>query len=699
MKKNEELKKILSKLDFNLTSRIPVIYQTETSECGLACLAMISNFYGKKLDIITMRQKFNISSRGTSVKSLKSIANDLGMTSRALSIELDEIDKIKMPCILHWQFNHFVTLVKAGRKGYTIIDPERGRRLVKKEEFSNDFTGVVLELWPSTNFDKEKVIQRLSLSKLISNISGLKKTLFKLILLSFTIEFLSLIIPIGTQLVMDHVIPSSDKGLLNIICIALSFFIILRAFISMFTAWSALVMGVLINIQWQSGFFKHLLSLPISYFERRRVGDIQSRFQSLSIIQKTLTAGMISAILDLTMVTGLSVMLFLYGGTLTYIVILFTFIFIFIRIVTYPYYRNLSEESIVNQAKINSFFTETLYGITSIKIQNLLEKRVGRWLDIQSDNANVGFKLTRMDAVFGGINTFISTFEQILILWLGVNQVMDNKITLGMFIAFNSFRSQFSSRIFSLINFILELRMLSLHNERISDIALAEKEQVNNNYSWVADNTPYSIELKNLMFRYDETLNPVISNFNLNVNAGECVAITGASGSGKSTLIKIMSGLYLPVGGQVLVNGVEIRDIGINLYRKRISCVLQEDRLFSGTLRENICGFSSKPDDEWMIFCARACCIHDMIQKMPLGYDTLIGELGEGLSGGQKQRIYIARALYRKPSILFLDEATSALDAESENVVSQSIKELNITRIIVAHRENTIKKADRVIVI
>lgn len=273
---------------------------------------------------------------------------------------------------------------------------------------------------------------------------------------------------------------------------------------------------------------------------------------------------------------------------------------------------------------------------------------------------------------------------------------MDNEMTIGMFVAFGAYRMQFSDRISTLVGFLLQLRMMSLHNERISDIALNEQESVKPDLPVSEKITPVSLEVKSLTFRYDQQSMPVFSELNLTVSPGESVAIIGPSGSGKTTLMKVLCGLFKADSGQVLIDGNDIQQMGVNNYRKITGCVMQDDRLFSGTIRENICGFSENIDDEWMAECAKASFIHDTIMSMPMGYDTLTGELGEGLSGGQKQRLFIARALYRKPRILFMDEATSALDSKSENYVNSAIKSLNITRIIIAHRESTIKSVDRV---
>ncbi|EBH9705559.1 MULTISPECIES: peptidase domain-containing ABC transporter [Enterobacteriaceae] len=695
--KNEHFKRLLDKLNIRLCQNIPVIHQTESSECGLACLAMMCGYYGKSIDLIALRQRFNLSARGSTLAGIKSIATQLGMTSRALSLDLHEINALKTPCILHWDFNHFVVLVSVSRNRFILHDPARGRRVVALSEMSQYFTGVALELWPGSDFTVETVKNRIQLRTLLNNVYGIKGTLIKIFSLSLVIEAITLAMPVGTQLVMDHAIPASDRGLLTMICVGLMFFILLRATLTMLRGWSSMIMGTLINVQWQAGLFNHLLGLPLGYFERRRLGDIQSRFGSLNALRDTFTTSTVGALMDGIMVTGVVVMMMLYGGWLTWIVLFFTSVYVLIRILTYNHYRQLSEESLVRGARAGSYFMETLYGIATVKMQGMSECRSSHWLNLEIDTINTDIKITRLNMLFGGINTLISACDQIVILWLGISLVIDNQMTIGMFVAFGVFRGLFSERVGSLTSFLLQLRMMSLHNERIADIALNEPEAIKPETSVEAVWKPVALDGHGLSYSYDSQSVAIFSNLDISISPGESVAIIGPSGSGKTTLMKVLCGLFTPTSGCVKVNGIDIQKVGVNNYRKMIGCIMQDDKLFSGSIRENICGFMEQYDEDWMIACAQASYIHETIMAMPMGYETLIGELGEGLSGGQKQRIFIARALYRKPGILFMDEATSALDKDSELAVNHAIKKLNITRVIIAHRESTIASAERII--
>ncbi|WP_205950443.1 peptidase domain-containing ABC transporter [Pantoea stewartii] len=692
-----KLEVILSKLGFRFFSGIPVIHQAESSECGIASLAMVCSHFGKNISMLDLRRRFHPSTRGATLAHIKQVAQQLGLNSRALSLDIDELTQLKTPCILHWNFNHFVVLVKVRKNQLIIHDPARGRVTLTYGEVSKFFTGVALELWPGNTFAQVKKIKKIDLTVFISGVEGIKKAIIKIFCLSLVIEAITLLLPIGTQIVLDHVIPSFDSGLLELICLSLFLLILLRTTLGMIRTWSSLVMSTLIEIQWKSGLFAHLLNLPLAFFERRRLGDIQSRFNSLDDLRNNFTTNVVGAIMDLILVLGVSGMLWLYGGTLFFLVAGFSLVYIVIRVSSYNYYRQLSEETMVSQARVNSYFVETLYGIVTVKTQDMVDNRTNSLTNLLIEKVNTGIKLKKMDMLFSGINTFVSTCEQVIILWLGASMVLDNKLTIGMFIAFSSFREQFSDRIASLINALLQLKMMSLHNERISDIALNEVEAKKKDFDYNTQMQPLSLVATDISYRYDAFSKFLFENVHLSIREGECIAIIGPSGSGKTTFLKILMGLFSPTEGVVKINGNDIAAIGVNNYRKMVACVMQEDKIFAGTIRENICGFAEENDSEWMERCAQISYIHDDIMALPMGYETLLGELGEGMSGGQKQRIFIARAIYRKPGILFMDEATSHLDSDCEALVSNAIKKMKITRVIVAHRETTISSADRVV--
>lgn len=688
---------IRERLHFGFIRKVPQILQTESAECGLASLAMVCRYYGMDVDLFNLRHRFGISSHGATLGLLVDVAEKINLRTRPLALDLNEVKQLKTPCILHWDMCHFVVLVSARRNKYVIHDPAFGKRVIGEAELSRHFTGVALELWPNKGFSREKSRSKMRLRDMMSNVSGLSGFLGKIFCFSLLIEAINLLIPVGTQLVMDHVIVAEDHNLLSLLCIGLLCFILCRTFVGTLRVWASLVMSSLIDVQWKTGIFDHLMKLPLDYFEKRKLGDIQSRIGSLDVIRNTLTEKLVAGIIDIIVAVGVFMMMMLYGGWLVWVVTGFTLLYMILRITTYGRYRQASEEQIVKEARAGSHFMETLYGVGTLKALGITTLRSKFWLNLNIDTTNARIRTTRLEMLFGGLANFISAVDQIAILWLGASMVIDGGMTLGMFVAFNAYRSQFSDRTTSLINIVLQMRLLTLHNERVADIVLSEPEKSMPERQLSEPGEPADFKARNIAFQYDRLSKPIFAGLDIHVSPGESVAIVGPSGVGKTTLMKVMCGLLQPSEGGVYFNQIDINNLGLNNYRQSIACVLQDDKLFAGSIAENICSFEESRDYDRITACAVSCNIHDEIMRMPMGYETLLGELGGNLSGGQKQRLLIARALYRQPGILFLDEATSHLDLENEAKINRSIRELKITRIFIAHRPSTIASADRVI--
>lgn len=688
---------LLTALRLSMKPSVPVILQTETAECGLACMTMIASYYRKKTNLLAIRQQFGTSSRGATLETLTGIASGLKMGYRALSLEIDEAEKLRLPCIIHWNFNHFVVLVKVSGNRYTLHDPARGKRVVSREVFAKSFTGVALELWPGSDFVPEKRRTLIRAAELIRNIRGFRSALTKIFLISAVIEGISLLMPVATQLVMDHVIPATDRGLLQLICAGMFILTLSQTFLSLWRSWSLIVIDTLTDVQWKDSLFHHLISLPLAWFDKRKIGDIQSRFQSLDNLRLTYVHDITGCIMNIIITLGAVTMLALYGGWLSLIVLGFTLIYVALRMLTFNRYRELSEESLIQHASAGSFLTETLYGISTVRAQGLAERRRQGWMSQTMAATNASVNVSKFNMLFQLFSAFAAACDNIVILYFGISLVMEREMTLGAFVAFGSFRMMFTDRLLSLTDIILNFRLQTLHNERVADIALATTEPENGDSGLFCHAGAVSITLHDVSYQYDKTSPWILDKISLVVKAGESIAITGPSGCGKSTLMRVMAGLIMPDSGKIEAGGYDIYAVGLNNYRKEISCILQDDRLFAGSIRENITGFSNTVDEEYLEKCTRLSNIHDDLIRLPMGYDTFVGELGEGLSGGQRQRIFIARALYRRPGIIFMDEATSHLDERNEKIINQAIAGLNITRIIIAHRPSTIASADRVI--
>jgi len=682
-------------LRFNNFSRLKPIMQTEAAECGLACLAMIVYYHGHRIDINTIRQQYPVSLKGADLQSLMSTAENLQLNSRALRLEVEELKQLKLPCILHWNMNHFVVLKKVTSNEVIIIDPSLGEKKYSEEQLAKYFTGIVLELTPSKSFKKNNEEKQLKLSELWDRITGLKRTLLQIFILSMLLQLFAIISPFYMQLLVDEVIISHDQDLLTILAIGFGLLMLFNIAVSALRSIVIMLMSTQMNIQIANNLFRHLIRLPLDWFEKRYIGDIISRFGSLDQVKQLLTTGLIEAGVDGIMIIGTLVMMYIYSPILAWIVITSVITYALFRLLLYRPLRQLNEEYIVANAKEDSNFIETIKATQTIKIFNKEIQRQQLWQNLYADAINSSIRLTKLKITYSSFNGLLFGFENILVIYLAATLVIDGKMSIGMLYAFMAYKGQFTGKATALIEKLVQFKMLSLHLTRIGDIVLTPTEP--DSKACLTKKLSGTIQLSNMSFRYSSTEAKVINNSSLIIKAGESVAIIGPSGCGKSTLMKIMLGLLIPESGKVLVDDIEIERLGKQNYRQQIAAVMQDDQLFSGSIADNICFFDPEFIQTSIEACAKLAAIDKDIMAMPMAYNSLIGDMGNTLSGGQKQRLLLARALYKKPKILFLDEATSHLDCELENHVNNSIKYLKMTRIIIAHRQETINNADRVL--
>ncbi|WP_443255998.1 peptidase domain-containing ABC transporter [Xenorhabdus sp. IM139775] len=671
--------------------------QTEVTECGLACLAMIAALHGRETDVYSMRRVFDVSNNGMSLRQLMTAAGRINMNARAVRLDLDELSGARLPCILHWSFNHFVVLKKITKKGAIIHDPALGRRDISLKELSNKFTGISLEVWPQPDFKKEKVSEGITITDMFRGVVGLGSTLFKIILLSLLIEGFALSIPFGSQFIIDVTLRSSDLEMLNLIVVGVIFLLILRSALSIIRAWTLMAMRYSLGIQWSVGFFNRLLNLPLAFFEKRHVGDIASRLTSLNEIKEAFTAEMLTSLLDVLILLTLIVLMFCYSPLLSIILLFISSIYFGVKLAIYGTYKGARVEAITHEAQQSSHFLETVRNVACVKVFALTECRRIAWLNKVIDAANARAHLFKVDLINQTLSGFLTGLSSVAILFFGGNLMEQNVITAGILFAFMLYSDMFLTRFVKVINSFFDFRLISIHTDRLTDIATAETESVWYPENPISlDNVTGRITLNALAYRYGEAEPFIFEGIDMEINAGESVAIVGPSGCGKSTLLKVMSGLIIPQSGNVLVDGVSVRQIGIDEYRRHTAFVMQDDKLFAASLMDNISSFDPQPDIEWMHKCTKAAAIHDEIMAMPMQYETMIGDMGSILSGGQKQRVSLARALYKRPRILFLDEATSNLDVFNERKINEAVKQMSITRVFVAHRPETISVADRI---
>ncbi|HTF98872.1 MAG TPA: peptidase domain-containing ABC transporter [Cellvibrio sp.] len=686
-------------LRFGRGAQLPVILQNELAECGLACLAMISCYFGYQCDLSSLRRRFSISSQGVNLKQLLEMANRLHLAGRALRGDVDNLQQLQLPCILHWGMNHFVVLKNITRRGFWIHDPAQGERLITREEMNKLFTGVILELSPTTEFKKAETRERLKLKHFWSRLVGLKRNLIHIVFLSLLLQIFTLIAPFYLQTVVDDVILRHDNYLLLVLALGFGLLLLIQQGTNVLRDWVVLHFSMRLGMQMSANLFRHLIRLPMDYFSKRHMGDIVSRFGSLDNLRQLFTTGLVTAMVDGVMASLTLIVLFLYNATLTWVVIGIVFCYALLRWFLYRPLHLLTEESIAAHAKENSHFMESVRAIQTIKIFHRESDRQHHWQNHLADAMNKDIRIARWNLGYQTAKGLLFGIENILVIYLAAEAVMGNIFSIGMLYAFMSYKDRFVRAMDNLITQGIEFKMLSLHLNRLADIAFTPTDPVADNNSSVINNSSTqefmngSIRVQNLGFRYGESEAPAFSGVNFEIKAGETVAIIGPSGCGKSTLIKCLMGLLAPTEGEILIDGKPLKQLP--QYRQQIAAVMQEDQLMSGDIAENIACFEQPIDLARVYHCAHLACIHDDILRMPMQYNTLVGDMGASLSGGQKQRILLARALYRAPRILFMDEATSHLDTANEERVNQHIRELAMTRVIVAHRPETIASAER----
>jgi ATP-binding cassette subfamily B protein RaxB len=687
----------LDKLAFAWGARLPMVMQTEAAECGLACLAMIAGNYGQPCDIADLRRRLSISLKGASLKHLVSMAERLGFASRPVRLEIDELRQLNTPCILHWDLNHFVVLAKVTSDGAVVHDPSVGVRRLPLSALSRHFTGVALELTPVGELEPAQAPPRVRLRSVLGKVIGLRRSLGQLFALALAIEVFAVISPLFMQWVVDHGLVTGDHNLLAVLALGFGLLLLLRTTVSAMRGWIVIVLGASLKVQSRSNLFTHLINLPSSYFEARHLGDVMSRFGSQDSILQAVTTDVIETVLDGLLAGITLVIMFLFSPTLTLLVLAGALLYGVLRWASYTPLRYATAEAIIWGARRDSHLLETMRGVKTIKLFNAQDGRRAHWMNLLVETVNRQLTTQKLRLLFRIANSLLIGTLVILVVWLGSNLVLEKQLSIGMLLAFIAYKDQFLSRISNLIDRAVDLTMLRLHAERLADIALTKPEPRGNIDPAEGTAQPVAIEVRDLRFRYSDNDPWVLDGVSLRVEPGETVAIIGASGCGKTTLLKILASLLPPTEGDILVDGQSLSQLGATRWRSMIGVVMQDDKLFAGSIADNICFFADKPDIERIEGCARLAALHEEVVAMPMGYHTLIGDMGTVLSGGQKQRLLIARAMYRQPGVLLLDEATSHLDVANEKLVSAAVRATKLTRIIVAHRPETIRTADRVI--
>jgi ATP-binding cassette, subfamily B, bacterial CvaB/MchF/RaxB len=687
--------RLLAHLQFGWSRKLPVILQAEAAECGVASLVMIASYHGHDVDLAGMRRRFSTSLKGATLSRVMTMASQLGFNCRPVKLDLDELSELRTPCALHWDFNHFVVLKQVTRAGFVIHDPARGLCKLSRSEVSEHFTGVALELTPGADFAPISERQVVSLRTLTGHVRGLVPAMAQILLLALALETFALAGPFYLQWVLDQVLVSADRDLLTLLGMGFLGITAFSALVMAARAWAVAWLGATLSVQWASNLFNHLMRLPLDWYEKRHVGDVVSRFGSIQTIQKTLTTQFIGSLLDgLMSVVTLVVMTF-YSAWLTLLVVGLFVLYGLIRWVYFGPFRRANEEQIVYAARQQSELLESIRGAMPIKLANKQDERLSRYANATVLTANRDIGIQRLGIAFTLSNQLLFGMGRVALIWIAAKLALNNDFSAGMLIAFIAYADQFIARSAGLIDKWVDFRMLKLHAERVADIALTAPE-MSTPSTWTGPAPEPSIELRDVSFRYADGEPWILRNCSLRIEAGESVALVGHSGCGKSTLAKIVLGLLQPTHGEVLYGGIDIRKLGLDIYRQWVGAVMQNDQLFAGSIADNISFFDPEVTLAKVEEAARMAVIHEDIMAMPMGYQSLVGDMGSSLSGGQKQRVILARSFYRCPRLMVLDEATSQLDVACECEVNALVNQLKVTRLIIAHRPQTIGTANRV---
>jgi len=673
-----------------------VILQSEAAECGLAALAMVASAHGQATDLAALRRRFPLSLKGARLAQLIQMAQQMGLSARPLRLDIEHLPKLALPCILHWDLNHFVVLAKVARGKVSVLDPALGERRMGMDELSVHFTGVALELAPTASFERRRAVPAVPIRQLTGPVRGLWRALARVFALSLGLQVFVVLAPFYSQWVIDQVLVSADRDLLAVLGLGFGVALLLQVGIGLLRGWIVVQLSASMGLQWTGNVFAHLLRLPLDFFEKRHLGDVTSRLSSLKSIQQTLTTSFVETVIDGVMALLTLALMLLYSWKLALLTLLAVVLYTVIRALAYRAMRERTERQLVAAARQESHLLESLRGMQSLKVAGEEPQRRSAYENLMVETVNQEVRLARMGLGFGSASQLVFGLERIAVVWVGALLALRGVFSVGMLIAYLAYKDQFANRMGALVDRWIEFRMLRLHGERLGDIVLASPEP-----QPPASSQPLPedacLEVEGLCFRYGDDEPWVVRDCAFRVEAGESVAIVGPSGCGKTTLLKLVLGLQRPSGGSIRIGGRDLQQLGAARARGLFGVVMQDDQLFAGSIADNISFFDAAADPARIQQAAVLAAVHDDILAMPMGYQGLIGDMGSTLSGGQKQRLILARALYRRPRFLLLDEATSHLDVAREQQVNQAVARLRLTRLIIAHRPETIASADRVL--
>jgi ABC-type bacteriocin/lantibiotic exporter with double-glycine peptidase domain len=675
--------------------RVPFIEQMEHSECGLACLVMILNYYNYSISLAELRDEIGSSTLGYSFYHLSIFAQQKNLKSKAYKADTAHLKMLKLPAIIHWKNNHFVVLEKIKRNNFYIVDPALGRRKIGLSEFKKNYSGYILCLEPNNNFQDKKPTKS---KMLLSYIKNEKRLLFSIITITFILQIFAIIIPLLTKWIIDFIVEDIAIFSQYFVLIGIGIFIVFISFISfsIIRGWIISKFQTKLDFLIMEKFINTLFYLPIRFFDGRSSGDLLFRANSNTYIRQILSSTAVSVFIDILLLCTYTITMFYYSIPLSLYLISSSTLVLLILVFNTRKIKDLSYVNVTNQSEVQSVLSDSINGISDIKMLGLEKKTIRDWKKKYSQQLKSTEKLNIWYSIIQSLTNGIQIVIPIFILWIGSFYVSNNQITIGTLMAFSTISSSFINPIVSLSNSYAEFIGIRSYFQRIQDVIDSKTEDYEQGKHIKLKG---KIEFKNVCFKYNLFSNEVIKNVSFTVNPGETLAIVGLSGSGKSTLAKLLLGLYRPTNGKILFDGHPIETLNISCLRQQIGAVMQDSKIFKKSIYENISLMRPNITKENVIKACKMANIYETIINLPLGFNTILSEKGSNLSGGQLQRILIARALVNNPTILVLDEATSAMDKFSEEIIDNNILKLSCTRIIITHRLNSIKNANKIIVL
>lgn len=670
--------------------------QTENAECGLVCLAYASAKLGAPPDMGEMRRKFLVSNRGTDLKQMVEIAAAMDMASRAVRCELEELSQLKLPAILHWNLKHFVVLEKVTSKHVVVHDPAVGKVKFTHAEASRRFTGVALEISQAPAFKPRNPPPMISIWSWIRFTPDLGNGLAQTLLLSVMLQAYVLASPFFMQLAIDQAALKGDGELMTVLALGFGLFGLFNVGAGLLRSLATQQLSAFLSWDMSIRLFRHLVRLPLDWFQKRKLADTISRFDAINPIRDLVSGAVISAIIDGLLAITTLLMMFLFSWQLACIALIGVIILNGLKLAALPRTLRLSAENLAASIAENGKRIETIKAIQTIKTMAAEGQQEVQWSNRYADMLRKKVSLGKFQYYFEAIRQSVDAIVYAAIVYIGVTSIINSKITIGILYAFVSYRGQFAAAIGNVVDQAIQWRLSDIYSMRLADIVLSPKEEGVDHVDLSLPLMRGDIDVVNLSFRYGPLEPFVLRGVNLRVKAGEFVAIVGPSGAGKSTLLKVMCGLYPATQGEVRTDGRTLSAWGAKNMRSLYGVVMQDDELLSGTIADNVSFFDEKVnmDDVWRAL--EAAALKEEVMAMPMKAESFVGDMGGSLSGGQKQRLLIARALYKQPRVLFFDEATSHLDIANEAKINASIKALDITRVVIAHRPETIAAADAV---